>query len=449
MNSTTQEALYGLQKILEGLLDFQRTNEGNLIYNQNFDAEIIKKAILAEFEHGCQGSSPHVIILEPEDNPNSDQAILDAANMYKIDFNLLETDYLDIVADEAIFRRLMRCQAQWPQLRPLLGQWHTSKDFCLVLIVLFSSYGLLNLARRLGVRFLDKFEAAVDYRTTSRVLDLLWVAVGIAINIYTKKNNLPLSEIMDENTGTNIFLKIGYLFYQWAGIWKAHKIGMRIGNHTLQRDTLAAASPLFPSAGKSNYSVAIAQHLSTLTKYPKLNEILNTQNLWVHFIKQNINGNIINEAKLKANIKAAQEERDRVDLLLSEYLEDTSISQSKRAVDSRRKVLWELVDDLVMIFGMMDPLSHDIFKDLELPEIHKEGCEKLIACYNSGLERMQMIYKQDVIKSEPQNAQGRRALGICRTKHKDYVNQKKITKQKRRHEEIQPEPQVDNGMPKK
>ncbi|GES98166.1 hypothetical protein GLOIN_2v1793246 [Rhizophagus clarus] len=135
--------------------------------------EIIKKAILAEFEHGCQGSSPHVIILEPGDNPNSDQAILDAANMYKIDFNLLETDYLDIVADEAIFRRLMRCQAQWPQLRPLLSQWHTSKDFCLVLIVLFSSYGLLNLARRLGVRFLDKFEAAVDYRTTSRVLDLL------------------------------------------------------------------------------------------------------------------------------------------------------------------------------------------------------------------------------------------------------------------------------------
>ncbi|GES98757.1 hypothetical protein GLOIN_2v1482460 [Rhizophagus clarus] len=414
MNSTTQEALYGLQKILEGLLDFQRTNEGNLIYNQNFDAEIIKKAILAEFEHGCQGSSPHVIILEPEDNPNSDQAILDAANMYKIDFNLLETDYLDIVANEAIFCRLMRCQAQWPQLRPLLGQWHTSKDFCLVLIVLFSSYGLLNLARRLGVRFLDKFEAAVDYRTTSRVLDLLWVA----------------------------------------------------------RDTLAAASPLFPSTGKSNYSVAIAQHLSTLTKYPKLNEILKYvgafrlprtmdekpicfgfdeafETFGVHFIKQNINGNIINEAKLKANIKAAQEERDRVDLLLSEYLEDTSISQSKRAVDSRRKMLWELVDDLVVIFGMMDPLSHDIFKDLEPPEIHKEGCEKLIACYNSGLERMQMIYKQDVIKSEPRNAQGRRALGICRTKHKDYVNQKKITKQKRRHEEIQPEPQVDNGVPKK
>jgi len=110
--------------------------------------------------------------------------------MYKADFNLQETAYLDIVADEAIFRRLVRCQVQWPQLRPLLGQWHTSKDFCLVLIVLFSSYGLLNLARRLGVHFLDKFEAAVDYRTTSRVLDFLWVAVGVSINIFTKKKIL-------------------------------------------------------------------------------------------------------------------------------------------------------------------------------------------------------------------------------------------------------------------
>ena len=154
--------------------------------------------------------------------------------MYKADFNLPETAYLDIVADEAIFRRLVRCQAQWPQLRPLLGQWHTSKDFCSVLIVLFSSYGLLNLARRLGVRFLDKFEAAVDYRTTSRVLDFLWVAVGISINIYTKKKNINFSEIIDKNTDTNILLKIWYLYYQWAGIWKAHRIGMRIGNHNLQ-----------------------------------------------------------------------------------------------------------------------------------------------------------------------------------------------------------------------
>ena len=276
--------------------------------------------------------------------------------------------------------------------------------------MLFSSYGLLNLAKRLGIRFLDKIEAAVDYRTTSRVLNLLWIAVGIRINIYAKKKNFHLSEIMDGNTNTNIFLKIWYLFYQWAGIWKTHKIGMRIGKHDLQWDALAAASPLFPSAGKSNYSIAITQHLSTLIKYPKLNEILKyvgafripknidnekpvcfgfdkaLETFGVHFIKQNITGNVIDETKLKANIKPAQAERDRIDLLICEYLEDTSISRSERAIDSRRKVLWELVDDLVIIFGMTDPLSHEIFKDLEPSEIHKEECEKLIACYNNSLE---------------------------------------------------------------
>src|SRR5215204_4590658 len=121
---------------------------------------------------------------------------------------------------------------------------------------------------------------------------------------------------------------------------------MRIRNHNLQRDALAAASPLFPSAGKSNYAVAIAQHLSTLIKYPKLDKILQyvgafripknideknknqkpicfgfdeaLETFGVHFIKQNIIGNVIDETKLKANIKAAQAERERIDLLLSE-----------------------------------------------------------------------------------------------------------------------------------
>ncbi|PKK68322.1 hypothetical protein RhiirC2_782401 [Rhizophagus irregularis] len=105
---------------------------------------------------------------------------------------------------------------------------------------------------------------------------------------------------------------------------------MRIGNHNLQRNALSAASPLFPSTDKSNYALAIAQHLFTLTNFNEAFEMFS-----VHFVKQNIIGNVINEAKLKANIKAAQSERDQIDLLLSEYLDDTSISQSEHAIDSR------------------------------------------------------------------------------------------------------------------
>src|SRR3954454_10322481 len=53
---------------------------------------------------------------------------------------------------------------------------------------------------------------------------------------------------------------------------------------------------------------------------------------------------------------------------------------------------------------------------------------------------MQVIYKQDVIKIEPQNAQGRRVLEIRRTKHKDYADKKRFEKETRRKQAIsQPE----------
>ncbi|GBB94073.1 hypothetical protein RclHR1_22890002 [Rhizophagus clarus] len=186
--------------------------------------------------------------------------------------------------------------------------------------MLFSSYELLNLAKKLGVQFLDKFEAAVDYQIISR-----------------------------------------------ARIWKLHQIGMRIENHNLQQDALFAASPLFSSTSKSNYVVAIAQHLFTLTKYPSLNEILqyvrtfriskNTDNknkdqksvyfsfdealemFSVYFIKQNIIENVIDEVKLKVSIKAIQSKSDRINLLLNEYLDDISIFQSERIIYSKREVL--------------------------------------------------------------------------------------------------------------
>src|SRR5436190_21490791 len=154
------------------------------------------------------GPSPNIVILEPGANPNSDEEILRVAEMYKDDFALESHSFLDIVADEAIFRRLIKCRAKWTNIRPLLVQWHTSKDFCSVLLVLFSSYGLLSLASHLGVRFLDKFESVIDYRSTARVLDLLWIAIGISINIYITKKEILFSEIMNSEENNHICLKV-------------------------------------------------------------------------------------------------------------------------------------------------------------------------------------------------------------------------------------------------
>ncbi|GBB93562.1 hypothetical protein RclHR1_21980006 [Rhizophagus clarus] len=390
-----------------------------LVYKTNFDAETIKNIILTRLDRGCCGPSPNIVILEPGASPNSDEEILRVAEMYKDDFALESHSFLDIVADEAIFRRLIKCRAKWPNIRPLLGQWHTSKDFCSVLLVLFSSYGLLSLASRLGVRFLDKFESVVDYRSTARV----W-----------------------------------YLYYEWAGIWKAHRMGMRVGNFDLQQNSLSAAGPLYASAAKSNYTTAIAHYLSIIAAHPKLEEKLRycgafkiphdidedpnnvrhvcfgfdeaLETFGVRFIKQNVSGNIFNEKNLRDQIKASQDERERIDLLMSEYLDDYSVSHSERAVKSRKESLWELVDDLVTVFGMADPLSHQLFQEYKPTEMHQEGLNRLIACYPDGLERIKAVYRQEVLEIERRNPQGRRTIGVVRTKPKDY-NKKSVGKRTR------------------
>ncbi|RHZ88406.1 hypothetical protein Glove_23g147 [Diversispora epigaea] len=257
MNSGINETLSLFQNIIYELLDFKKINN-ELIYKTNFDAEVIKNTILSRIDYGCLGPTPNIVILEPGANPNSDEEILRVVTMYKKDFTLENHSFLDIVGDEALHRRLIKCREEWPGLRPLLGQWHTSKDLCSVLLVLFSSYGLFSLASRLGVRFLDKFEAGVDYRSTSRVLDLIWVAVGVAINIYIAEKGILLDEIMEEENNTHI----------------SHRTGMRVGNFDLQRNSLSAAGPLFASAAKSNYTTAIAHFLSTIVAYPRLEEKL-------------------------------------------------------------------------------------------------------------------------------------------------------------------------------
>ncbi|GES96424.1 hypothetical protein GLOIN_2v1482460 [Rhizophagus clarus] len=453
MNQGIENTLTIFQQIIHELLNFKKINE-EFTYNTNFNAETIKREILNRLDYGSCGESPNIVILEPGSNPNSDEEILHVAEMYKKDFAMESDSFLDIVADEAIFRRLIKCREKWPYIRPLLGQWHTSKDFCSVLLVLFSSYGLLSLASHLGVRFLDKFESAIDYRSTARVLDLIWAAVGIAINIYITKKKLLFSEIMNDEENDHICLKIWYLYYKWTGIWKAHRIGMRVGNFGLQRDSLSAAGPLYASAAKSNYTTAIAHFLATIAAHPQLEKKLNycsafkiphdidsglhhvcfgfdeaLETFGVRFIKGNISGNIIDEKNLKDQIKASQSERERIDLLMSEYLNDNSISHSERAVNSRQESLWELVNDLIVIFGMDDPLSHQLFQKYTPTEIHQEGLDRLIACYPNGLERIEGIYRQEVLKIESRNTKGRRAVGVVRTKVKDYNNQKKSRNQ--------------------
>ena len=64
----------------------------------------------------------------------------------------------------------------------------------------------------------------------------------------------------------------------------------------------------------------------------------------------------------------------------------SSVSHCERAVKSRKESLWELIDDLVTVFGMTEPLSHKLFQECTPTQMYPEGLKRLISCYPNGLE---------------------------------------------------------------
>jgi hypothetical protein len=458
MNQIIKNTLDIFDSILDGLLNIKIDSQGMVTYQTNFDMATVHEKILDCVEHGCEINPPNVIILEPGGNPSSDEGIFESIQMYKKDLNLESEDYLDIVADEAIFRRMIKQMDQLPQLRPILGQWHTSKDMCSVLIVLFSSYGIFDLADWLGVQFLEKLESVVDYRSTVRVLELIWTAVALAIRIYIKKKNISKQEIW-ESDAINSAFQIWYLYYQWAGIFKAHRIGIRVGNYDLQKNALAAFSGLFASAAKTRYASSVCHFIGLLAKFPKLEKKLHhaasikidnnekrkghffaydeaLETFGVKFIKQNITGNVINIENLKIQIKSAQTERDRIGILLSEYLDDPTAPVGNHAINQRYDAMWNLVNILLQEFNQTNEsfLNSNRWKNVYRAQLTPEGVAHLKNCFPDGVIRMRAIFCEDVLKTMPSQS-GRSKLGVPKLKistfQKELKEAEKSKKKKR------------------
>jgi hypothetical protein len=68
--------------------------------------------------------------------------------LYLKDFGA-EEKTLDIVCDEAIFRKMKNYSNDNQTLHGILGQWHMYKDMCAALVRIFSGYGLYILATSL------------------------------------------------------------------------------------------------------------------------------------------------------------------------------------------------------------------------------------------------------------------------------------------------------------
>jgi len=140
-----------------------------------------------------------------------------------------------------------------------------------MLITIFSGYRIFNLAASLGVRYLDKLKKVVDYSATYRVLELIWVAIGIAINKYLYEKNKTIEDIKNDD---NNVLKVWYYYFCWAGYWYGDKIGIRQENYNMQFENLTAFSPLFSVVGKSNYTRSVTYFLSNINNSLELQTLL-------------------------------------------------------------------------------------------------------------------------------------------------------------------------------
>ncbi|RHZ55596.1 hypothetical protein Glove_413g5 [Diversispora epigaea] len=275
-----------------------------LIFKRNFNVESLYKKILIEIQSENSYSPPKVVILEVGNAPNEDSSIFEACEIY----------------------------------------------------------GIFDLAITLDVRFLDKLESVVDYRLTVRVLELIWVVVGIAIHIYLKKTNKKIEDIVNDDRDT-------------------HRLEIRTGNFDLQYNCLTSFAPLFSIAEKSNYTCSIVHFISIIAQYSQLQQTLRhsasinltkknhyyaydetLETLGVKFIKQNVTGNVINEENLKQQIKSVQLKREHIDLLFAEYIDNHVKAKNNHAITSWKDAIWKLADDLIEVFEMENFLEHELFK---------------------------------------------------------------------------------------
>jgi len=296
----------------------------SLNYMKKMKEILEQRKLMKKFNNILNLPPLNLVILSGADEPNSNENVHKACVMYLDDFGASIHGTLDLVCDQAIYQRLNNYSNPNQKLNYILGAWHTNKAMCSALITVFSGYGIFGMARSLGVQYLDKLEKVVDYRSAFRVLELIWGAVGIAIHLYMKKNNVNIDDILASD---NNVLRVWLHYYKWAGLLKLHKMGIRMANLELQLESLKAFAPLFPITGKSRYAESVTRFLAHVSKNPELKKRLQAAasiNLTrknhflgpdealeifaVKFVKQNLPGHVKDSRHLKDLIETVQAE---------------------------------------------------------------------------------------------------------------------------------------------
>ncbi|CAG8500985.1 3602_t:CDS:2 [Scutellospora calospora] len=96
-------------------------------------------------------------------------------------------------------------------------------------------------------------------------------------------------------------------------------------------------------------------------------------------------------------IKAAQSEKNRLSILLAEYVDNVVMSQNFHVIKSRKDSLWSLVAKLSSAFNHLNPTAHYLFEDAS--KISEEGIKNILSFYETGKSRFEEILAQDVYKT--------------------------------------------------
>nr|CAG8610521.1 1365_t:CDS:2 [Entrophospora candida] len=117
------------------------------------------------------------------------------------------------------------------------------------------------------------------------------------------------------------------------------------------------------------------------------------ETLGVKFIKGFINGNAIDEDNMKSQISAAQTKHERIGVLFSEYLNDTTTPHGTRAIKTHKETIWDLFNHLLDTLNVADnkALECNLWKITKPCALNPIGMQQLFDCYTNGHERMNFI----------------------------------------------------------
>ncbi|CAG8835630.1 18672_t:CDS:2, partial [Gigaspora margarita] len=118
----------------------------------------------------------------------------------------------------------------------------------------------------------------------------------------------------------------------------------------------------------------------------------------------------MDKEQLKLHISSIQSEIDRIQALLSNYIEDIIAVSKDRNAQFHMKAVWKLADDLTIVFQLFNPATYELFKYSK--EINEVGFSLIAICYTEGIKRLNSIYIQEILKTEEKVIKGRRSCNV-------------------------------------